>query len=291
MGLRLQFNIAVITVLLAAFALAAWASHGLLARSAREDVLGDARLVMEAAAAMGAYTAEHVQPQLVKQMDQVFLPQTVSSFASAEALRALVKSHPGYSYREAALQPTNPRNRAAEWEAELVHRFRGNPELAEVVSQRSEAGARKLLLVRPIKVSDTACLQCHSSPAAAPASMVKKYGQANGFGWRHNEIVGARLVSVPMDAPLAKANAVFVRFMLALGVVFLLLLAAMNLLLEWLVVRPIRGLTVTADKVSAGDLRAAKFAAKGSRELKALAEALDRVRGKLREAVRMLVNN
>ena len=36
--------------------------------------------------------------------------------------------------------------------------------------------------------------------------MLKIYGEANGFGWKHNEIVGAQVVTVPMDVPLRKAE-------------------------------------------------------------------------------------
>ena len=51
-----------------------------------------------------------------------------------------------------------------------------------------------LYLARPIQIKDPACLACHSVPAAAPASMIKLYGESNGFGWKHQEIVGAQVV-------------------------------------------------------------------------------------------------
>ena len=41
-----------------------------------------------------------------------------------------------------------------------------------------------LTLSRPLKVSSAACLTCHSTPEAAPATMVALYGSQNGFGWK-----------------------------------------------------------------------------------------------------------
>jgi hypothetical protein len=39
-------------------------------------------------------------------------------------LAVLRKHYPGYDYKEATLSPTNPRDRAAGWEADIVERFR-----------------------------------------------------------------------------------------------------------------------------------------------------------------------
>ena len=55
---------------------------------------------------------------------------------------------------------------------------------------------------------------------AAPASMIKKYGAHNGFGWKLNEVIGAQIVNVPMAIPIARADATFNAFMIILGAVF-----------------------------------------------------------------------
>ena len=52
MGLRLKFNLVLLAVFLAGFGVAGYISHELLHRHAREQVLGEARLVMEAAMAV-----------------------------------------------------------------------------------------------------------------------------------------------------------------------------------------------------------------------------------------------
>jgi len=48
-----------------------------------------------------------------------------------------------------------------------------------------------LTLSRPLKIGSAACLTCHSTPDAAPPTMVALYGSQNGFGWKQGETIGA----------------------------------------------------------------------------------------------------
>ncbi len=111
MGLRLKFNLVLVVVFLAGFAAAGLVSRQLLQENVREEVIRDARLMMEAAVSVRTYTVEQVRPHLIKLMDDVFLPQTVPAFAATEATNHLRKKYKEYSYKEATLDPTNPRNR------------------------------------------------------------------------------------------------------------------------------------------------------------------------------------
>jgi protein-histidine pros-kinase len=89
-----------------------------------------------------------------------------------------------------------------------------------------------LYVARPIQIANPAWLACHSIPGAAPASMIKRYGSNNGFGWKHNEIIGAQVVSAPMSVPVENANRTFVTFMLSLAAVFVAVFVALNLMLS-----------------------------------------------------------
>ena len=40
-------------------------------------------------------------------------------------------------YREAALNPTNPQDRATDWEADIINDFRAHPEKKEISSERA----------------------------------------------------------------------------------------------------------------------------------------------------------
>jgi hypothetical protein len=59
----------------------------------------------------------------------------------------------------------------------------------------------------PIRVKSASCLECHSTPAAAPAGMLERYGTANGFGWRMDEVVGSQIVYVPAGQVQSAARA------------------------------------------------------------------------------------
>ncbi len=156
-----------------------------------------------------------------------------------------------YSYREAALNPTNPEDRANDWEADIINDFRDHPQKTEIVMQRGTAMGPTLNLARPL-VAKPACLTCHSTPQAAPASMVALYGSQNGFGWKPNEIIGAQVVSVPMSVPIARAAHVRLLFLATYGGVFALLFVLLNLLLGFMVVGPIDKMARTAEAVSLG---------------------------------------
>jgi len=288
MGLRLKFNLVLIVVFLAGFAAAGAISRQLLQENARDEVIRDARLMMEAAVSVRTYTVEQIRPHLIKQMEEVFLPQTVPAFAATQAISHLRKKYNEYSYKEATLNPTNPLNRTTDWEADLVNRFRNSTDVQEIVAERQSSTGRSLFIAKPIQISNPACLQCHSTPSAAPPTMLKVYGEANGFGWKHNEIVGAQVVTVPMDVPLQKADRAFTTFMGSLAAVFVAVFIVLNIMLSWLIVRPIRRMSEAADKISTGDFGEPEFNEKGKDEVAVLGSSFNRMRRSLEKAMQMI---
>jgi protein-histidine pros-kinase len=288
MGLRLKFNLVLVVVFLLGLAVSAYISHGLLVRNARDDVARNAGLMMETALAIRGYTVAQVRPHLEMQMLRVFLPQSVPAFAATETLKELRKRHPEYFYKEATLNPTNPSNRATDWEADIVQQFRNRPEVKELVGERETPTGPALYIARPIQITNAACLTCHSTPAAAPPTMIKLYGSANGFGWKHNEIVGAQVVSVPMSVPMQNAWKAFYTFMGSLVVVFVLVFAALNLMLSWLIIRPIAQMSKAADQVSTGNFEIAELPESGGDEIALLGRAFNRMRRSLQKAMQMI---
>jgi len=288
MGLRLKFNLVLIIVFLAGFVAVSVVSRQLLQENARDEVLRNARLMMEMAISVRNYTVDEVKPHLEIQMDQVFLPQTVPAYAATQTLAHIQKKYPDYGYKEATLNPTNPRDRSTDWEADLVQKFRQNSGLSEFVSERIGATGKILYIAKPIMISNAACLQCHSVPSNAPASMIKVYGEANGFGWQLNEIIGAQVVTVPMDIPFLNADRAFKSFMTSLAAVFVIVFIALNLMLSWLIVRPIRHLCRVADQVSTGDFNVPEFADGGKDEISMLGSAFNRMRRSIEKAIHMM---
>jgi protein-histidine pros-kinase len=244
--------------------------------------------MMEAALAIRSYTIEQVRPHLELQLMRVFLPQSVPAYAATETLTALRKKYADYTYKEATINPTNPRNRAGDWENDVIRIFRDSAETTELIGERDTPTGRALYIARPIQIKNPACLSCHSTPEAAPATMIKLYGTANGFGWKHNEIVGAQIVSVPMSVPIQNARRAFLTFMGSLTVVFVLAFVALNLMLTRIIIRPVARMSAAADQVSVGNFEVPEFAESGADEISQLGRAFNRMRRSLQTAMKMI---
>jgi len=216
------------------------------------------------------------------------LPQSVPAYSATEIFNTLRQNHPDYTYKEATLNPTNPRNRAVDWETDLVNEFRRDADVGELVGERDTPLGRALYLSHPIRVSNEACLQCHTTPAEAPASMLAVYGENNGFGWQMNETIGAQIVQVPMSTPVAMADETFHNIMLTLVAVMAFVLIVLNILLRLIVVRPITRLSAMADRVSHGDLDVVEAKVGSADEVSVLASSFNRMRISLVKALGML---
>lgn len=293
MRLLLKFNLIFLIVFVAGVLGAGKVSHDLLQRNAKQEVLDHARLTMEKASAIRSYTQNQIRPLLETQMKYTFLPQTVPAYSATEVLATLSKTFPEYTYKEATLNPTNPRDRAVDWEADIVNRFRnqggasnGTPQ--EFVGERESGTGRALYIARPLRITNGACLACHSTVEAAPRTLIDKYGPANGFGWQMNEVVGAQVVSVPMSVPLARADQAFKVFMASLVGIFVAIGIVLNLMLYLLVIRPVTRLSKLANRVSLGELDAPPFPVRGRDEIGILAQSFTRMRNSLDQAMKML---
>ncbi len=290
MKLLAKFNLIFILVMALGVAVSGWISRGMLQEQARQEVLSIGRLLMEQALAVRSYTSGQITKLLETQMKYEFLPQSVPSYSATEVLGALHKNYPEYAYKEATLNPTNPRDRAVGWEVDIVNAFRNDAELKEFVGQRDTPTGRSLFISRPLRITNPACLQCHSSVEAAPKTMVDKYGPANGFGWQLNEVVGAQVVSVPMTLPLQRADDNFKLFIGSLVGVFVVVGIVLNLMIWFVVVRPVTRLSALADRVSQGELDAPEFTSSSRDEIGVLTESFARMRASVVQAMKMLDN-
>lgn len=288
MKLILKFNLVLLGIFVLGFVVAGYVSYQALQSNAREEVLQNARLMMESALATRNYTASQVKPLLDTQMQYKFLPQTVPAYAATEQFNEVRKKHPDYNYKEATLNPTNPRDRATDWEADVVNVFRSTSTTTEIVGERDTPTGRALYLSRPIQIKNPACLACHTTVEAAPKTMIDLYGPANGFGWKMEEIIGAQIVSVPMAVPIARAYKTFTTFMGSLAAVFVAIFVLLNLMLYTMVIRRVTNLAGIADQVSLGNFEAGEFKTTSRDEIGVLTEAMGRMKASLVQAMKML---
>jgi HAMP domain-containing protein len=288
MGLRARFNLILSVVFFLGLATAGSVSYVLLERNAHEEVLASANLIIEVAHRVRAYTTAEVGPALRKGDTTSFLPQSVPAYAATQSLTGLSEDYREFAYKEATLNPTNPRDRAVDWETDLVQEFRRNSDLTVLSGERDTPLGVSMYLAKPLRITSESCLTCHSTPAAAPAAMLAVYGSSNGFGWQLGEVVGAQIVSVPASVPNQRAQRAFVLFMASLCGTFLFSFLVLNVLLTRLINRPILHLSHAADAVSTGDFTVPEFPEGRSDEIGRLGVSFNRMRRSLEEAMRMI---
>jgi len=288
MTISKKFNVVLLSIFAIGLVVVGYVSDYVLQKNAREEVIRHAGMMMQAALAMRSYTINEIKPLLVSQLKDKFLPQTVPSYAATQNFNSLREKNPEYTYKEATLNPTNPRDRAVDWESDIIQQFSNTNELKEIVGERKTATGVSLFLARPIRITNEACLACHSTVDNAPKSMIKLYGEANGFGWQHNQVVGSQIISVPLSHPIKRANQAWQIFMGSMSAIFICIFVFLNIMLKKLIIKPIMKISVIADEVSKGNMDVSGFKSQTDDEISMLAASFERMRISLNKAMQML---
>lgn len=132
-----KFNAVFLSIFALGFGAASVVTNYLLQQNAREETLERACVLMQSALAARSYTSAQIVPLLQTRLKHEFVPQLIPSFAATEQLSHLLKQHPDFTYKEATLNPTNLRDRAADWEAYLVNTLRARTDPKELVGERA----------------------------------------------------------------------------------------------------------------------------------------------------------
>jgi len=287
MGIRAKFNLLMLAVTAIGVGLFMLAADQLVDAVAREEVIQSARIMMDGAAGARKYTSEQITPLLKDRLAHRFYPQAVSAYAAKRSFDVIRATSPDFTYREPALNPTNPIDRAADWEADIINDFRANPGKTEISLERATPTGKFIELARPIPTKP-ACLECHSAPATAPRPMVAIYGSQNGFGWKVNEISAAQIVSVPIRASSIRARHIRRLLLIPFAGLLAVMYVTINLLLNFVVIRPIERIAETAEAVSMGDLNVPEYVYSSRDEIGRLSQSFTRMHRTVVEALRML---
>jgi protein-histidine pros-kinase len=218
---------------------------------------------------------------------KTFMPQTVPAYGATAVFNYLRVTYPAYTYKEATLNPKNPRNRAVDWEADIIQGFSNHPDQKELTGERDTPSGRAVFVARPI-VAKQDCLSCHGTPSQAPAALIKKYGSDNGFGWQLADTVGAQIVSLPVSVLLGIADHDFKTLMVSLASVSVATLVLLNIGLAFIVIRPIARLSRRADEISKGNSNVPELRVDGCDEVSQLARSFNRMHLSLAKAIQLL---
>ena len=285
----MKFNLLLIVVFGLGLALIAFEARGFLGRQATAEVIEQAGLMAASASATRAYTEHQVSPLLERTAAHAnsFLPQTIPFFAATATFEQLHQHYPDYTYKEAALNPTNLRDRATDWESDIITYFRDNRGKTELIRTREAATGPSLYMAHPIQV-EQGCLQCHSQPSVAPASLIKRYGAQNGFGWNLGEIIGAQIIAVPTSASAQIASRGLRELLIDLAAIFLLAILLIDIGLYFIVVRPLRTISASADRISQGEMDLNQLKVQGNDEVAQVTRSFNRMHTSLKKAMELL---
>jgi protein-histidine pros-kinase len=228
-------------------------------------------------------------------MLNVVLPATLldavqPSFSAQNAIHRLQKKYPDYQYREPSLNPTNVKDRATDWEVGLIREFQAADTRAEISGEIGEGADRRFYVARPIRLTNAACLECHSVPAVAPGAMVAKFGPVNGFGWSMGDIVALQVVEVPSQPARDKALRSVLVTVGSLACVFVLSAAVFLLLLRRHVTHPLERLTRAANSISVDESsRDGSTAAEGG-QFSELQDAINRLKSSIDSALKRIAS-
>lgn len=288
MKLRGKFNSMLLMVFGLALGASGYFSHRQLNDNARAEVLSNASVLMETILSARTWAVNEVGPNLRETgEDEEMLMMGVPAYAADKIMEAVYKRYPDYGYREAALNPTNPRHRAADWEAKIINSFRSDPNKKEEWGVRQTAKGPVLYLAHPIQIKQSGCLGCHTTPEKSPPQIVAKYGPENGYGWKLKEIIGAQIVTVPLSVPVENANRMFITFMTTITAVFVLVFILINLMLNSLIISRVGVMANIADEISKGNFEMGEFDEQGSDEVAQLSVSFNRMRRSLVKAMEL----
>ena len=185
-----------------------------------------------------------------------FIPETVPAYAAREVFENFRQrlEYQSFLYKEATLNPTNPRDRADEFETKIVQEFRQNPNLTEKTGYYDRDGKKLFYIARPLSINNISCLQCHGRVKDAPQSMINSYGSENGFGWKLHEIVAAQTIYVPANEVVARGHQYWLLTIAIFITIFTSVVYLINLLLRRAVIKPLKQLTSITQTLRNRDL-------------------------------------
>lgn len=258
LNLSKQLSLILTVIFVGGVALSASSIAAIVNAKAQNEISLQAQILLETTSALRDYTNTQITPYLEKNSQGLFLPQTIPSYSAREVFEKFRanQSRSDYFYKEATLNPTNLRDKADRFETDLVERFRRETNTKNLMGFRSIAMNKLFYIAQPLAITKSSCLQCHSTPEAAPIGMIDRYGRDNGFGWKLNEIVAARIIYVPANKVLQIARQSFIKVTSIIVAIFVITIFIVNWWLNRYIVRPLNRMSQTAEAVSQGNIEA-----------------------------------
>ncbi len=286
MKLQVRIELVLLAIFLAGWLCVVGTTFVMERQQAIANTVNKAEVLMSAAIAARTYTSDEIAEPLSQIESRDFLPQRVPSYAAQQLFARLGSEFSDYGYAERVLNPTNPKDLAESWQVELIQAFTDDPDRKQIIETRSDkSGRRTLYVAQPISVNAPSCLECHSTPEVAPPSLIRTYGSSGGFGWQLDEIIGTRVISVPVSLAYKQVRDSIVSYSLLIASIFIMAYTAVNLLVRRWIIRPLDSIAHLVEQISLRRLDSPPLPEDRADELGKLSKSINRLLASLRRSL------
>ncbi|PJF40499.1 MAG: histidine kinase [Phototrophicales bacterium] len=296
LSLGAKFTLILLGIFVVGMTIGGIVIYQLAQQVAERSITNRSEAMLDTMNAVRTYTSTHVNPELADRLmtEAEFIPETVPAYSARTVFETFrqQENYAHYSYKEATLNPTNPQDRADQFESDLVSQFHADDSLDEITGYREIDGERVYFIAHPMRVTSETCLNCHGSPENAPPSLLNTYGDQNGFGWQLGEIVAAQVIYVPAGDVLNGTRQVFFAAMGIFTVIFGVAIIMLNRLLRPTVLTPIATISALAEQLGRGndetrEITLSELSARGD-EVGSMARVFQRMAENVRKREREL---
>ncbi len=279
MSIRVQFIFGVLLISLIAIGVLGYASFQFSKQAAFKEAADKVAILGSYTDAALHYSRTQAVP-MVKHLvgEERFYPEIMSGFVMSRNVADRFKqTQPGYTIKNATIDPLWPENKADDQELEVINELKLNKALKKTNGVMNKKGKEFFYEARPM-VTNEKCLRCHGDPNDAPKDQIMIYGASNGYNWKAGEIVSAMFIYVPVSDALAAAKTSAVK-LVAMGtacILFSLLLIAVFLGIK--IVKPVEMLSRRTAEISLGKNLDTPISVRPNREIGELSRSIDRLR-------------
>ncbi len=278
MGIRARFGLIIGIIGLIALTTISAASYWFSINNAKLEAARKGEIIANYQQATRKYFRERQQPLVKELIEQDrFYPELMSGFALSRIIHEnFEESQPGYTVKDASLNPLKISNKADADEENIITTFKSTG--VELQSGMIEKNGKTFYFrAHPVPVKKK-CLSCHGDPLEASKDQVAIYGEEHGYNWTAGDINSAFIIYIPFDQVLAEAQANALKVFLVGMALMIVCFLIFSLTIYRYIVEPVVRLSSRAEEISLGKKLDESVTYDKNDEIGALATAINRLR-------------
>lgn len=284
--IRKRIMVILASVYLISLVVAVTGGYFVLKQEATREAIEKTELFAAIMSANQRYMAQNIRPDINEKLPGYYFPEaTVGIQMLVETAELIQQEYPEYIFRVVSPNPLNKTNLSDDFENRIIKGF-SREEYDHWEGFIEKEGKNYYATAIPVEARRD-CIWCHSTPAEAHPDMVEEYGTESGYGYKLGEIVGARIIYVPTAKAMELARKKLAITIITLSILSFIAFFLIDAVINRSVVTPIEKLTEIATEISKGKMDR-EFIVTTEDEIKALAEAFNRMKVSLSKAISII---